>query len=143
MPIELLGKILRFLIAGGFSTVFMFATLFVLREVLGLWYIAASAIAFVLATCVSFIIQKFWSFGNLSLRKVKKQSYLFVSLALFNFVANILLMYIIVEYFDIWYFTAQVGVTGCIATWNFLWYHFIIFQKETENEVNTKHNFVT
>ena len=127
---ELSQKIVRFLIAGGASTAFMFATLLVLHEWLNVWYLWSSTIALILTTIVSFTIQKFWAFQDRSLHSVGKQFYVFATLAVFNLFANALLMYVFVEYFHIWYLFAQIITTGFIAAWDFLLYHFVIFSKK-------------
>ena len=105
----------------------MFSILLILHELFGMWYLSSSAVALILTTLVSFLVQKFWAFKDNSLHTVNKQFYAFAALAIFNLFANIVLMYVFVEYFHIWYFMSQVITTGFIATWDFLLYHFVIF----------------
>ena len=136
---ELYKKILRFLVAGGSSTAFLFAVLIVLHEWFGLWYLASSAIASALTLILSFLVQKFWAFENKSMDVVRWQACAFLLLAGFNFIANIALMYVLVEYAGIWYVAAQVLTTGSIAVWDFLLYHFIIFPCERKQEEHPVH----
>jgi len=139
MSKTLYGKIFRFLIAGGASTAFMFGALLILHELLGVWYLASSAIAFTLTLALSFMIQKFWAFKDHSLHTIDKQFYSFLILGIANLFANIILMYVLVETFHIWYIVAQVITMGFIATWDFLLYHFLIFPHK-ENDIGVQSN---
>lgn len=126
------STLLRFLAVGGVSTVFLVCTLYFLSEILHIWYIAASACAYTLTTIISFLLQKFWTFKNIVRSQIPKQFFLYVTLAVFNFFANIVLMYGMVEYLKLWYILSQIITLGCIATWDFILYRFIIFNTESK-----------
>lgn len=122
-------KILRFLISGGTTTVTEITLLYVLTE-LGLWYVFSLIVAFVVALLVSFTMQKFWTFENNGFDRISVQAPFYFINALGNLAVNAALLFVLVEYFQMWYLSAQIGVAGLIAIWNFSIYKFYIFRIE-------------
>ncbi len=119
--------VIRFLISGGTATAVNVGTLYVLTEFAGLWYILSSVVAFVLAFCVSFTMQKWWTFAERSTHRVGSQAGLYFAVALGNLGLNTLLLYVLVEWFGLWYVIAQLIASAIIAAESFLLYRFVIF----------------
>ncbi len=119
---EKIYRITRFLIAGGigaFTSVFF---LFVLTHYLHLWYILSSIVAFVIATTVSFLLQKFWTFKNGDKSQVNNQVFYFVLLAVINLPLNTWLVYLFTEYARFYYLLSQVVASVIVAVWSFVVY---------------------
>lgn len=131
---SLLKNLIRYGLAGGISTLALFGSLFFMKEFLGIYYLTASTIAFTITIIVSFFVQKYWAFQDNSHKRLQKQILLFLMLTLFNFVANISLMYILVDILVLWYILAQVLTIGLITFWSFLFYHFYLFNIKEDNE---------
>jgi putative flippase GtrA len=117
----------RYIIAGGIGAVADLGLLFILVRS-GVHYLIAATIAFIVATCVSFTMQKFWAFRNRQLERLHVQAPLFLLVAFFNVLMNTLLMYVLVDTFHIWYLGAQVIASGLVAVYSFFVYKFLVFK---------------
>jgi glycosyltransferase involved in cell wall biosynthesis len=115
-PITLdMGRIARFLIAGGATTFVSLTTLYLFTEYAHVWYLGSSAIAFVVSYLVNFSLQKFWTFKNMGAKAIRYQLPFHLSLALCNFALNTLLLFTLVEWAHVWYLLAQVLAAIVIA----------------------------
>lgn len=120
-------RMMRFLFSGGVGVATVMLLLYIFTELLGFWYLLSFAIAFFFGTCVSFALQKFFTFGDdtLGARRVSGQAALYLTLATFNLGANGALLFLLVEFGGIHYLLAQFLVSLLIAVWNFLCYRVI------------------
>lgn len=124
-------RIARFLISGGTSAVTNLSILFVLTHWYGVWYIYSSIIALCVATIVSFILQKLWTFQNFS-GEVHKQFPLHASLGLINIMVNTVILYILVEWVGIWYLLAQIFSGILLGFVNYTVYRLYIFGEPSD-----------
>lgn len=122
-------RIVRYIISGGTAAFVLFVGLFVLHGVLGLWYLAASGIAFVLSVVVSFTLQKFWTFEDTATHLMGRQFTAYCVIAVANLLINTMFMYFLVSVLGLWYLAAQFIVGGIVAVWSFFIYHKLIFQR--------------
>lgn len=122
-------RVARFLISGGTSAVTNLGILFILTHWYDVWYLYSSIIATSAATIVSFVLQKLWTFQNFS-TAVHTQFPLHVTLALVNIVVNTGILYVLVEYFHIWYLVAQIISGILLAFVNYFTYKTYIFRNE-------------
>ena len=120
-------KILRFLISGGFATGVDFFFLYAFTEWAGFYYLVSSVLAFLISVAVSFTLQKFWTFENRSLDRVHIQAPLHLTLSLTNILVNTTFLFVLVEYFGIWYIGAQIIAGGFLACVNYFIYKHYIF----------------
>lgn len=128
-------QIIKFFIAGGTSTsidIFVFTAL---TYWVGLWYIASSISSFIIAFCVSFGLQKFWTFRDKNTEKFMKQTYLYFIVAIANLGISTLLIYIFVDYIHIHKFISKVIANIIIATESFFIYRYFIFAKKNEDKI--------
>ncbi len=125
--------LVRYLIAGGTSTAIDLGILYVLTEYAHWWYLASATAAFSIAVVVSFILQKFYTFAHREVSRtvLATQSASYLTLQFANVGINALLMYALVEWAGVWYFTAQVIAAAAIALESFFIYRFIIFHHTT------------
>jgi len=121
------AKVLKYLISGGVTFVTNIVLLYVFTEFLHFWYLLSSALAFVFAFSVSFILQKFWTFDSKEISIWKRQLGLSIIVSLANLSLNVLSMYVLVEYFHIYYVFAQVLTSASIAVLSFFVYQHIVF----------------
>jgi len=120
--------IVKYLIAGFLSTLTHLLVLHFVHTVFYLNIIASTTVAFIAAFLVSFSLQKFWTFRNLS-RKYLQQIYLYLSIGIFNLFVNGLLMEITVNWWAWHYLWAQIATSALIAVSSFILYKFIVFKK--------------
>ncbi|MBU5575065.1 MAG: glycosyltransferase family 2 protein [Candidatus Aenigmatarchaeota archaeon] len=105
---KIIKKFVKFCIVGAFGTLLNIAVLYVLTEKLYIFYMISAVFAFVVALTSNFILNKIWTFGEkLSERTLYKYSKFFIISILALFV-NLIVLYILVEYFQIWYIFSQV-----------------------------------
>jgi putative flippase GtrA len=119
----------RYILAGGtgFAAGILFLTLFV--EVLHIWYLTASLATFVIATFVSYWMQKNVTFQNRTEALLGRQMLYFYALAILNAGFNSLLLYTFVERFAIFYLFAQFYASATIALYSFFVYRYLFKQQ--------------
>ena len=122
-------KIFRFLLSGGIALGTDLFFLFLFTDIFGVWYIASAVVAFILACGVSFILQKFWTFGDNSREGIHMQMGVYFFVAVINLALNTLLVYVFVERADLHYLFAQAVASALIAVESFFIYQRFIFQK--------------
>ncbi len=109
------AQVIKFLIAGGTAFVLHISILYLLTEIFGMYYIVSNFCAFLVAFCVSFLLQKFWTFRNNSLEHLHLQIPLYLGMQVANISLNTVLLYVLVEFLHIWYLLAQIGITIVLA----------------------------
>jgi putative flippase GtrA len=122
-------RIVKYIISGGTAAFTDFLALYFLTDILKVWYLLSAALAFLVAFVVSFTLQKFWTFRGGAEQNPYKQLALFLSVSLFgNLVINTALMYLLVDFFKIWYMAAQFMAAIMVALLNFFVYKKLIFK---------------
>jgi len=119
----------RYLVAGLTGAFTQIGLLYVFTDVVGIWYLYSSLMAFVVALVVSFTLQKMWTFGDRQMDGAHKQFGKYFIVALIGIVINTSLMFVLVDMLGLWYILAQIIVGGVIAVCNFLMYKFFVFKK--------------
>ncbi|MBS4052329.1 MAG: GtrA family protein [Methylomonas sp.] len=124
------GIYARFLISGGSAAFVDLAILYVLTDVVGLWYLHSSILAFLVAFGVSFTLQKFWAFQDTraTARIVGVQGSVYFVFACCNLALNTLLMYVFVEMFQWWHMAGQIVAGAAVACVSFFVYRHVIFK---------------
>ena len=120
-------KAIKFVIAGGTSAGISVAALFLLTNFLHVWYLFSSLIAFVPAFAVSFLLQKFWTFGDNSMLAIKKQLLSYFVIVVSNPLLNTPLLYLFVEFAHFHYIVAQIIVGAVIAVMSYFLYQRYVF----------------
>jgi predicted glycoside hydrolase/deacetylase ChbG (UPF0249 family)/putative flippase GtrA len=122
-------EVIRFVIAGVISTGSNLLLLFLFTDILGLWYIASAITSYLLAIAISFTLQKFWAFAHHSVAHVREEVFWYILNNVFGLVFDAVGLFVLVEYFGMWYMFAQFILLALIATWNFFIYRFVIFRR--------------
>ncbi len=120
-------RISRYLAAGLIALAVNIVSLYVCVDLLGLWYLAGSTIAFIVTLLASFLLQKFWTFRERSSGRLPVQLMSYAALATVNIGVNALLMYLFVSVFAFHYLLAQVLSSGTIAVYGFVIYKLLVF----------------
>jgi len=121
--------LLRYFVAGftaAFTNIFL---LYVFTEFLKIWYVYSSALSFIVALFISFILQKFWTFADKEITKAHRQFIRYFLVGIFGVLLNTLLIYIFVEFLGVWYILGQIFTGVIIAVINFFLYKMLIFKK--------------
>jgi putative flippase GtrA len=88
---------LRFFIAGGFAGVTDLVFLYILHNLIGIYYLLSAVLAFLGAFGVSFFLHKFWTFKSHG-QETHRQAVMYFGASLFGLCLNTLLMYIFVDH---------------------------------------------
>lgn len=132
-------KIFKFLIAGGIATAVDLLLLFFFTDILGIWYLLSATISYSLAFIVSFGLQKFWTFRDLSTDKIKKQFFYYLLMTFITLFLNLFFLYILVEFFKVYYLLARFIIGLFLALNRFLINNFLIFKiPQNENRIKKK-----
>ncbi len=122
-------KLLRYLVSGGSATAVNFFFLYLFTEWVGVYYLISVVFSFIMALGVSFVLQKFWTFKDVSKEGVHRQAVVYGIVAVINTGINVLLVYVFVEYFGAHYLLGQFISSGFIAIESYFIYQFFIFNK--------------
>lgn len=106
-----MSRIMRFLSAGGLGVLLYYLILYTLTDLLAVWYMASAIVASIANWSSNFVLQKFWTFQNKDTKVIHRQAGAYAVMAAGLFVGNLLLLYLLVEYFRMWYMGAQAIVT--------------------------------
>lgn len=117
----------RFLISGGLAAVTLFGSLYFFTDVLGWWYVGASAISGTAAFIVSFTLHKFWTFSDPNIDRAGLQFIKHLGVGLINITVNTLFLFVLVDYLHLHYLLAQALVSGTMALISFFVYKYYIF----------------
>lgn len=128
-------KFLRFLVSGSIAAGTDFAFLYFFTDILHIWYLTSAVLAFLIAFWVSFTLQKLWTFKNRETRNIGSQMMKYFALGLFNLSLNTLIMYVLVDFIDIYYMLAQVFAAGIVGIQSFFISKFFIFKKSEQIEI--------
>lgn len=109
----------RYILSGGTSAVVDLILLYILHSVVGLHYLVASILAFSVAFCVSFILQKFWTFKNHSTEGIHGQAAIYLGSSLFSLGFNTLLMYLFVDKLHLQVLLSQIFAGAIVACFTF------------------------
>ncbi len=120
-------KVAKFIIVGGTSAITAITILFLLTHFLHVWYLLSSGIAFLFAFFVSFLLQKFWTFGDRGMETITKQLFSYSVIILCNLTLNTTALYLLVEYAHLHYVVAQIIVGGIISIMSYFFYERYIF----------------
>lgn len=126
--------IIKYGLAGGTAVAVNLAALYFFTEVFGVWYVASAAVAFLFSLLTGFLLQKFWTFRDRDLSRLKKQMAIYAAVGLVNLILDPVLLYLLVEAFALWYILAQILVLGGLAIESYLLNRFITFRKDRSYE---------
>lgn len=116
------SRVLRFLVSGAASAAFNISILYLLVDFVGLYYLAASILSYLVSILFGFALQKFWAFADRSLERSHLQLASFTGVALMNLCINTALMYFFVSIIGFWYIAAQIIAAMLVAGISFFAY---------------------
>lgn len=108
-------QIFRFLISGGTAFAVNIVALYLLTDIIGIYYLFSTVWAFAISLGVSFLLQKFWTFQDGSRDHLHIQLPLYLGMQMMNLGLNTMFMYAFVEYLHLWYISSQVIIALVLA----------------------------
>jgi len=117
---RLTGQFMRYLIVAFIGLGFDFGTLVFLREVVGVYYLAAAAGGFVAGLIVNYILSAKYVFSNPKIKSHAMNFGLFGLIGLIGLGILSVLMWILTSGLGINYIISKVLATVVVYAWNFL-----------------------
>lgn len=121
-------KTALFVFAGGMGALTSLIIYTLLLQYLGIWYLYASIISFVVASFAGFCFQRFITFRGSSQNSIRKQVLYYFILNTCNLVINVLLLAFFVEIVTLDKILSKVLTLGIIAIWSYFIYQRFIFK---------------
>ncbi|TSC87219.1 MAG: hypothetical protein G01um10148_324 [Parcubacteria group bacterium Gr01-1014_8] len=121
-------QLVRFGISGSVAALSGIISLYVLTDIVGIWYVASSVLAFFITFIIVFILQKFWTFKETSVSTIPRQTAQNFALSIFNLFFNTALIYVLVDIADLNHILAQALIYGLIGAIDFFVYKYWIFR---------------
>lgn len=119
-------QFLRFCLVGGSSTILQLSLLYLLTEVTRIHYLISSAIAFIISVAYSFCLHRVWTF-EVNFGKISSQLSVFYTIYISTLIGNSIGLYILVEFFSVYYLLAQWIMILFFGIINFLLSKYITF----------------
>ncbi len=118
---SLFRQFFKFCVVGAIGTIINLVVLYSLVEWLSVWYILAASIAFGVASTSNYILNKIWTFHykTTSTSGVFDSYVKFLSVSIIGLAINLIILYLLVEYFHIWYIFSQIIAIGVTSIWNY------------------------
>lgn len=117
----------KYVVSGGSAAVVNLGLLYILTEYAHLYYLLSAVCSFLAAFFISFLLQKFWTFADKQTTNMHWQMASFFAVSLCNLLLNTALLYVLVDFFHIWYIAAEVCAGIFLAAITFFVYRHVIF----------------
>jgi putative flippase GtrA/glycosyltransferase involved in cell wall biosynthesis len=120
----------RYFLCGITSAALNILALYIFTDIVGIWYLYSSVMAFFVSLVVSFTLQKFVVFKDMKTGGMHYQFSKFSIALLLGVTTNTVVMFVCVDVFGIWYILAQVVAGFFVMIQNFTLYKFFIFNNK-------------
>jgi dolichol-phosphate mannosyltransferase len=128
----------KFFITGAVCSVLDISLVYILTDVIGVWYLFSVIFVYIFSFFTSFYLQKYWTFKDGRKRILYEQLFIYFSVGLINLAINTFGVYVLVEKFGFYYLFAQVVMMAVLSIESFLVYRFVIFKKKRKLKKITK-----
>lgn len=117
---ELIAQIIRFGAVGAIAFVIDYSILYIMTEYVGLYYLISSAISFAISMIFNYSISMSWVFKSKKNANKIVEFTIFLILSIIGLGINQLTMFILVEYYCIYYMISKIFATSLVMVWNFI-----------------------
>lgn len=131
-------KFIRFCLSGAIATLVDVSLLYVFTEFIGIWYLTSATLSFIIGTLIHYAISSFWVFE--SRHKTLKQYLIFVLVQTVGLAINLLVIFILVEYFNWWYIFGKLIAVVIGVMWNYFANLKITFKNKIKENINEQNN---
>ncbi|OHB25318.1 MAG: hypothetical protein A2542_01780 [Parcubacteria group bacterium RIFOXYD2_FULL_52_8] len=118
----------KFVLAGGIAACGNLFSLFLLKEYGGFHYLAASVTAFLIGATIAFTLHKWWTFREETHERIPRQVFLHLMTQGGSLLANTAIVFLLVEYVQVWYLLAQIvsGLALALVTYTISKYYIFV-----------------
>ena len=112
-------QLLRYMVAGGVAFVADVAVLALLTQGLGVHYLIAAAVAFLLGMAINYAISVRWVFKYRSVDNPRYEQLLFLTIGLIGLLMNELVLLVGTHWLHWFYLHSKLLATTVVLGWNF------------------------
>lgn len=109
-------QFIKFGLTGSVGAVFDFSIFALLHSVFGWYYLYANLVSVFVAICITFVLNKIWTFRAKGTEDLRSQTIKFFTVATFNYFLQQLLLFVIVTYSGIEHILGQFANYNEIAS---------------------------
>lgn len=117
---KLLRQMLKFLVVGGSAFFIDYGIMILLTEKFQVHYLFSSGISFSVSVIYNYIFSILWVFDVGKKRKKGKEFIDFIILSVIGLGLNQILMWILVDFIELFYMLAKIIATGIVMVYNFV-----------------------
>ena len=100
----------RFSVLGGIGTFAGFVILYLLTDLLSMWYITSSFLGEVVNFLISFNVHKYWTFKNGKGEKTRQELVQYLRIIVVYLLMNAALMYLFTDMYKIQYLISKIMI---------------------------------
>lgn len=119
----------RYFLCGISAAATNIILLYIFTDILHIWYLYSSVVAFLISIVISFILQKFVVFKDMRTNKMHHQFSKYFVAAILGIITNTAIMFACVDVLGIWYIFSQIVAGFFVMIQNFILYKFFIFNR--------------
>jgi len=123
-------QLFRYTFVGGFAFIIDFVTLYTLTEFVKIHYLISAGIAFIFGLTVNYFFSVKWVFNNRVMKNRSLEFLLFTLIGLVGLGLNELFLWILTDFFLIYYLFSKIITTIIVYFWNFFARKIILFNKQ-------------
>ncbi len=116
---NLIKQIMRFGVVGVISFLVDYGILYVLTEKANIYYLLSAGISFTVSVVINYLLSMSWVFKSNKKRGKKEEFIIFIVLSLGGLLLNQVMMYVFVDYMNVYYLLAKIVATAIVMIYNF------------------------
>lgn len=113
-------QFLKYIFVGALGTLVNLCVLYVFTDIFNVWYIISAVIAFLVSVINNYILNKIWTFQEKIQEQIIQKYFKYTFICILSLFVNISILFILVEFYDVWYIFAEVVAIGGAFLINFL-----------------------
>jgi putative flippase GtrA len=127
-------QLFRYTLVGGLAFLVDYGSLFLLKELAGMHYLWAAAIAFSLGVVTNYCISIRWVFDKRTMQSQQVEFLIFALLGVMGLGINELVMYALTSGAGLHYLGSKLVSTGVTYTWNFVSRKTLLFSVQAKEQ---------
>ena len=116
---NLIKQIMRFGVVVVISFLVDYGILYVLTEKANIYYLLSAGISFTVSVVINYLLSMSWVFKSNKKRGKKEEFIIFIVLSLGGLLLNQVMMYVFVDYMNVYYLLAKIVATAIVMIYNF------------------------